>query len=151
MNGRCVGQSRWQSGCRGHVPGQPVLRNHPRNTASCRASQQAVASNGTITSVEPPAKFEGNAVDVQSANLNACVEFLKEELPRIFKTGVCIHTRTTLQLLRAFCSSKKGMLWLLVGLSQIAVALNVWLIPAGGSKRPLRPFYKIQRSNFKLQ
>lgn len=103
MYGRFVGQNKWQSGCRGHVQGQPVLRNQPRNTAFCRASQQAVAHNGSTISGEQPAKFEGNAADVEAANLNACVEFLKEELPRIFKTGVCRHTRTTLQLLHA-CS-----------------------------------------------
>lgn len=76
-------------GCHASSHTFAALRRKSSISIECRASQQIITGNGTtVAAAEMPARFAGSALDVQTANLNACVEFLKEELPRIFETGV---------------------------------------------------------------
>lgn len=88
MYGRCTALRLRQSPCREYAYGVPALGN-PRSTDRRRVPRQAVANDGkAVAAIEQPAEFRGTSSDVEAANLNACVEFLKDELPRIFETGV---------------------------------------------------------------
>jgi hypothetical protein len=78
------------------VPGlHDVLSFHHRlgKRELCVVSKSASGTNATAMSTDYPKPLAMPSESLEHANLNAAKEFLKDELPRIFREGVryCSH------------------------------------------------------------